>query len=116
MALDAVPLMRTGTRGSPSWPNASAGRPDTFLQTAQPRETSHLRTGRAIREPRRALLQQAQALQGHRHPIREARRQLPGSRQTRSCTDLDAFGETLASAPSVVLPPVTMRREAIARR
>ena len=37
-----------------------------------------------------ALLQQAQALQGRRNPIRQARRKLPRWRQARLSTNLDA--------------------------
>jgi transposase len=43
-----------------------------------------------LQEPRRTLLQQAQALPRHRHAIREARRQLPRPRQTRSRKNMDA--------------------------
>ena len=41
-------------------------------------------------EPRRALLQQTQALPRHRHPLRQGPRQLPGCRQTRFSQNLDA--------------------------
>jgi transposase len=43
-----------------------------------------------LQEPRRALLQQAQALPRRRHPIRQTRRQLPRRRQTRLNPNLAA--------------------------
>jgi transposase len=43
----------------------------------------------------RALLQQAQAFQGHRHALRETRRQLPWPRQTRRRQNLDEVYESV---------------------
>jgi transposase len=48
-----------------------------------------------LQKPRRTLLQQAQAFPSHRNPIREARRKLPGPRQTRLCQNLDAIYESV---------------------
>jgi hypothetical protein len=46
---DAVSFMRTGARGSPSWPREHLARPDTFAQTYQAIVKTLLQTGRAIR-------------------------------------------------------------------
>src|SRR4051794_3686883 len=44
MALDAGPLMRLGTRGSPSWPGFAL-RPDTLMQTGLIRSLIACRRG-----------------------------------------------------------------------
>ena len=49
----------------------------------------------SLPQPRRALLQQAQALQSHRHPLRKTRRQLSRPRQTRLGSNLDAIYESV---------------------
>jgi len=46
-------------------------------------------------QPRRALLQQAQALPRHRKPLREMRRQLSGAGQTCFRQNLDAVYESM---------------------
>jgi len=45
---DAVRFMRTGTRGSPSWPMAFAQRPDTLAQTERARLVKSLANGASI--------------------------------------------------------------------